>query len=112
MTIASPSLSISAGKDGKVLVRCHAGCDQRDVIAALSERGLWDATGKRPGRIAHKRRKDLAAEPDPEADGAHGGRAGDLAGIARHRGHAGRNLSASRGHHAFAAADVCASIPA
>ena len=26
----SPSLSISAGKDGKVLVRCHAGCDQRD----------------------------------------------------------------------------------
>ena len=41
MTIGRPSLSISAGKDGKVLVRCHAGCDQRDVIAALQERGLW-----------------------------------------------------------------------
>lgn len=64
---SSPSLSISAGKDGKVLVRCHAGCDQRDLIAALSERGLWEATVKRPGRIAHKRRKEFAAEPDPDA---------------------------------------------
>ena len=36
-----PSLSIREA-DGKVLVRCHAGCDQRDVIAALKERGLWD----------------------------------------------------------------------
>jgi putative DNA primase/helicase len=35
-----PSLSIRDA-DGKVLVRCHAGCDQRDVIAALKERGLW-----------------------------------------------------------------------
>ena len=45
----SPSLSISAGKDGKVLVRCHAGCDQRDVIAALQERGLWETTGQGVG---------------------------------------------------------------
>ena len=62
-----PSLSISVGKVGKVLVRCHAGCDQRDVIAALTERGLWDSTGKRSGRSAHKRRKNLATEPDPDA---------------------------------------------
>ena len=41
----SPSLSITTGKDGKVLVRCHAGCDQRDLIAALRERGLWQRTG-------------------------------------------------------------------
>ena len=44
-----PSLSISAGKDGKVLVRCHAGCDQRDVIAALRQRGLWQTTGRASG---------------------------------------------------------------
>jgi hypothetical protein len=37
----APSLSISARHDGKVLVRCHAGCDQRDVITALRNRGLW-----------------------------------------------------------------------
>ena len=64
---SNPSLSISAGQNGKVLVRCHAGCDQRDVIAALSERGLWDATGKSPGRIASKRRNNLATEPDSDA---------------------------------------------
>jgi putative DNA primase/helicase len=36
-----PSLSIRAGNDGRVLVRCHAGCDQEQVIAALRSRGLW-----------------------------------------------------------------------
>jgi putative DNA primase/helicase len=36
----NPSLSISE-LDGKVLVYCHAGCDQRDVVAALKGRGLW-----------------------------------------------------------------------
>lgn len=65
---SSPSLAISAGKNGKVLVRCHAGCDQRDVIAALSERGLWDATGKRHGGIARKHRKNTSPEPDPDAE--------------------------------------------
>ena len=64
---SSPSLAISAGSNGKVLVRCHAGCDQRDVIAALIERGLWDRTGKRQGGIARKHRKNLECEPDPDA---------------------------------------------
>jgi phage/plasmid primase-like uncharacterized protein len=62
-----PSLAISVGRHGNVLVRCHAGCDQRDVIAALSERGLWDATGNPPGGIARKHRKNLEREPDPDA---------------------------------------------
>jgi DNA primase len=62
----SPSLSISAGKDGKVLVRCHAGCDQRDLIAALRKRGLWQATG-RASRIASNHRRRIVEEPDAEA---------------------------------------------
>ena len=41
-----PSLSISEA-DGKVLVRCHAGCDQERVIAALRSRGLWGKNGDR-----------------------------------------------------------------
>jgi putative DNA primase/helicase len=45
----SPSLSITMGNDGKVLVRCHAGCDQRDLIAALQERGLWQTNGRVSG---------------------------------------------------------------
>jgi hypothetical protein len=42
-----PSLSI-AERDGKVLVHCHAGCSQADVIAALRARGLWPEREKRP----------------------------------------------------------------
>ncbi|MEJ1157373.1 DUF7146 domain-containing protein [Prosthecomicrobium sp. N25] len=36
-----PSLSIREGRGGKVLVHCHAGCTQADVVAALEARGLW-----------------------------------------------------------------------
>jgi len=36
-----PSLSIKDAEDGKILVRCHAGCDQQQVIAALKARGIW-----------------------------------------------------------------------
>jgi hypothetical protein len=42
-----PSLSIRDGDNGKVLIRCHAGCDQGRVIAALRSRGLWDERGQR-----------------------------------------------------------------
>jgi hypothetical protein len=38
-----PSLSIRDG-DQALLVHCHAGCDQRDVIEALGARGLWQRT--------------------------------------------------------------------
>jgi hypothetical protein len=36
----TPSLSIRDAGD-KVLVRCHAGCSQDEVIGALREMGLW-----------------------------------------------------------------------
>ena len=45
---AKPSLSICDADDGKVLVRCHAGCDQQQVIAILRSRGLWPGNGERP----------------------------------------------------------------
>src|SRR6266702_538639 len=35
-----PSLSIT-DREGKILVCCHAGCSQAEVIAALRRRGLW-----------------------------------------------------------------------
>ena len=62
----SPSLSITTSKDGKVLVRCHAGCEQRDLIAALQQRGLWKKTGRASG-IARYHRDRIAEEPDTEA---------------------------------------------
>jgi hypothetical protein len=38
-----PSLSLRELVGGKVLVHCHAGCSQEDVIRALKVRGLWTA---------------------------------------------------------------------
>jgi putative DNA primase/helicase len=43
----TPSLSVRDSTDGKVLVRCHAGCEQEQVIAALRSRGLWRERGLR-----------------------------------------------------------------
>jgi putative DNA primase/helicase len=40
-----PSLSIADGDDGKVLVHCHAGCEQHRVIAALRALGVWPVKG-------------------------------------------------------------------
>jgi len=57
-----PSLSIrDAG--GKVLVHCHAGCDQRDVLAALKSRGLWDGSLR-----SHFRRRRRRQVPEPQPD--------------------------------------------
>jgi hypothetical protein len=38
---STPSLSISEGANGKVLLKCHAGCTQLAVIEALQNRGVW-----------------------------------------------------------------------
>ena len=49
-----PSLSIGVGKNGKLLVHCHAGCNQRDVyIAVLRKRGLL-GRHKRKDHVADK----------------------------------------------------------
>jgi hypothetical protein len=37
-----PSLSLCDGDDGKLLVKCFAGCDPRDILAELRRRGLLD----------------------------------------------------------------------
>jgi hypothetical protein len=62
----APSLAIANTRDGKVLVRCHAGCDQRDVIAALRARGVWDAGERRS--IHFSRKLDRAAPPEIDRD--------------------------------------------
>jgi putative DNA primase/helicase len=36
-----PSLSIRDAEEGMVLVRCHVGCGQERIIAALRARNLW-----------------------------------------------------------------------
>jgi putative DNA primase/helicase len=62
----NPSLSIR-DVDGKVLVRCHAGCEQAHIIAALRGRGLWSERGSRsPSWTAHRK----AVEHEPDRDDA------------------------------------------
>lgn len=49
----SPSLSLSRGEDGRALVYCHAGCENRDVLAAvgMEMRDLF------PGNLSHEQRQ-------------------------------------------------------
>ena len=63
----TPSLSIREAADGKVLVRCHAGCEQEHVIEALRSRGLW--TDRRP-RLLGRRAAAPKVERQPDQDGA------------------------------------------
>ncbi len=46
----TPSLSIRDADDGKVLVRCHAGCEQARVVGYLRDRGLWVASSREHGQ--------------------------------------------------------------
>ena len=46
-----PSLSLTE-RDGRILVKCHAGCAQSAVIAALKAKGLWpERKARLPQRI-------------------------------------------------------------
>ena len=56
----SPSLSIADTADGKVLVYCHAGCEQALVIDALRDRGLWPTNDRYQGKIIRLQPHQLA----------------------------------------------------
>jgi len=60
----TPSLSLRDTGEGKVLVRCHAGCDQDEVIAHLKAGGLWTQNGPRLFRHAASRHVTKPTEPD------------------------------------------------
>ncbi len=71
----NPSLSIADGNE-RLLVRCHSGCDPRDVIAELRRRGLLeDGDGFRSGMKIRTREQgyppaakiEPAHDPNPQA---------------------------------------------
>ena len=41
----TPALSISEGREGRLLVKCHRGCSGRDILAALAALGLIEGRG-------------------------------------------------------------------
>jgi len=53
-----PSLALRDADDGKVLVHCHAGCEQAQVIGEIRARGLWDGLGS-----DHHLRTDQRPQP-------------------------------------------------
>lgn len=55
----TPSLSIQDASD-RVLVHCHAGCSQEEVIDRLRDLGLWHKPS--PKRIAFQKSKSLTDE--------------------------------------------------
>jgi hypothetical protein len=59
-----PSLSFKDAAGGKVLVCCHAGCDQHLVIAALRRRGIWREAGRGPGDVT-RFHPNTGDRPDP-----------------------------------------------
>ena len=60
----TPSLSLRDSGDGKVLVCCHAGCDQGEVIAHLKASGLWAQNSPRQLRYVASRRLTKPTETD------------------------------------------------
>ena len=88
----TPSLSIRDADDGKVLVRCHAGCDQERVIAAL--RGARPVGRERSAlAVAHAAPHTCRAQAGSRRRQAQRGRARHLAIRQAGTGNAGRDLS-------------------
>ncbi len=58
----TPALSISEGRDGRLLVKCHAGCAGRDVLAALAARGVITGRGEWRADDAQEVARRRAAE--------------------------------------------------
>ena len=55
----NPSLSVS-DKNGKILVKCWAGCTQEEVIGALRDLGLWHTASRH--QLERRKRTRLKAD--------------------------------------------------
>ena len=60
----NPSLSISETKEGKILVKCHAGCSNDAVVAELKNRNLWPEPERKEKQKTDKPKKKLTAVYD------------------------------------------------
>lgn len=64
----SPSFSVSDGDKG-VVVFCHGGCSQSEVIDALKSKGLWESKSKATGKKATGKKNIVATYDYISADG-------------------------------------------
>lgn len=70
---AAPSLSVGRGSDGRVLLRCHAGCDTRKVLAALHcpMGRLFTPATVTPAKFARTHCRNLTFPPLDTRGGGH-----------------------------------------
>jgi hypothetical protein len=61
----TPALSISEGRDGRVLLHCFAGCEPEEIVAQIGVR-MTDLMGDAPQRKDERRAVRLVPEIDPE----------------------------------------------
>lgn len=61
----SPSLSISEGQDGRVLLHCFSGCTAEEIVAQLGVR-MADLMGDAPDRVDERRVLKLEPEITPD----------------------------------------------
>ena len=57
-----PSLSVTTGASGRLLLKCHAGCDGRNVLAELQRRGIVTGKGSGSSPLTACERKQLHQE--------------------------------------------------
>jgi hypothetical protein len=62
----NPSLSIADGNE-RLLVKCFAGCDARDILDALQQQGLLERGQGSAGHQLLLESLEAVAKPDPEA---------------------------------------------
>jgi putative DNA primase/helicase len=60
----SPSLSLRDTPDGRVLVYCHAGCKQDEVISKLKAFSMWTQSGQRLSRCVTPSRVTMPTKQD------------------------------------------------
>lgn len=58
----NPSLSLSDGRNGRLLAKCHAGCDFATILDSLRDLGLVPGDGSLPVRPAGGLRRNQAEE--------------------------------------------------
>jgi len=63
----TPSLSIKITTKGKLLVHCHAGCNQQQVIEALKKRRLWEEQWSRSVGLGVTRSRRVANRGNDDA---------------------------------------------
>jgi len=69
LTGSTTLFRIRDADDGKVLVHCHAGCDQSVVIGELRSRGLWDSAGDHCHQPATRQSSTASKAPRAQDDG-------------------------------------------